>query len=39
MKPGQLVEYNIIWKVFYSKNHTQNVTEKLFPDIFLKNQN
>ena len=29
-------EYNII---FSMKNHTQNVVEKLFLDLFLKNQN
>ena len=32
MKFGQLIVYN-------RKNHTQNVEEKLFPDVFLKNQN
>ena len=26
-------------KHFFSKNHTENVVEKLFPDPFLKNQN
>ena len=33
MKVGQLMECNIN---FYLKNHTQNVLEKLFPDIFSK---
>ena len=28
MKFGQLIEYDI----FFLKNHTQNVAEKLFPD-------
>ena len=27
------------WKIFFLKNHTQNVAEKLLPDPFLKNQN
>ena len=27
------------WETFFSKNHTQNVVEKLFPNPFLKNQN
>ena len=30
---------DIIWKTFFSKNHSQNGVEKLFPDLFLKNQN
>ena len=29
----------MIRETFFSKNHTQNVLEKLFPDPFLKNQN
>ena len=33
----QLIEYNIR-NIFFLKNHTQNVVEKLFPDPFLKNQ-
>ena len=33
MKFGQLVEYNMI---FFLKNHTQNVEEKLVPDPFIK---
>ena len=37
MESGQLIEYNL--KKFYSKNHTQNVVEELFPDPFLKKQN
>ena len=37
MKVGQLIEYNI--KSIFLKNHWQNVVEKLFPDLFLKNQN
>ena len=37
MKFGQLVEYNI--ENIFVKIHTQNVLEKLFPDLFLKNQN
>ena len=35
MKFGQ----NIIRQTFLLKNHTQNLVEKLFPDLFLKNQN
>ena len=34
MKFGQLTEYN---KNLFSKNHTQNVLEKIVPDFFLKN--
>ena len=35
---------NEIWsvnkkKLFFLKNHTQNMVEKLFPDPFLKKQN
>ena len=30
---------DIIWKTFFSKNHSQNGVEKLFPDLFLKNPN
>ena len=26
-------------KIFFLKNHVQNVVEKLFPDTLLKNQN
>ena len=26
-------------KTFFLKNHGQNIVEKLFPDLFLKNQN
>ena len=37
MKFGQLIEYNM--KIFFLKNHIQNVVEKLFPDPFLKNKN
>ena len=36
MRFGLLIEYNMINILL--KNHTQNVTEKLFPDPFLKNQ-
>ena len=37
VKFGQLIEYKIR-NIFFLKNHTQNVVEKLFPDPFLKNQ-
>ena len=38
MKSGQLIENNMI-KIFFLKNHTQNVM-KLAPDRFIKkNQN
>ena len=30
---------DIIWETFFSENHSQNGVEKLFPDLFLKNQN
>ena len=30
---------NITREIFFLKNHTQNVMEKLFPDQFLKIQN
>ena len=35
MKFAQLIEYN---RNIFLKNHAQNVVEKLFPDLFLKNQ-
>ena len=34
IKFGQLIGY--IWEAFFLKNHTQNVLEKQFPDLFLK---
>ena len=37
MKFCQLIEHNM--RNIFSKNYTQNVAEKLFPDPFLKNQN
>ena len=37
MKFGQLIEYNM--RDIFAENHTQNVLEKLFPDLYLKNQN
>ena len=37
MKFVQLIEYTM--KIFFFKNHTQNVMEKLFQEPFLKNQN
>ena len=37
MKFGQLIQHNMI--IFFLKNHTQNVIEKLFLDPFLKIQN
>ena len=37
MKLGQLIEYNM--RNIFLKNYTQNVVEKLIPDLFLKNQN
>ena len=33
----KLIVYNM--KNIFLKNNTQNVAEKLFPDLFLKNQN
>ena len=36
VKFGQLIEYDI--RNSFLKNNTQNVVEKLFPDLFLKNQ-
>ena len=36
MKPSQLIEYNM--RNILLKNYTQNVVEKLFPDIFLKSK-
>ena len=35
---GQLIKYNIVNAVV-EKNHTQNVAEKIFPALFLRNQN
>ena len=37
VKFDQLIEYNV--KIFFLKNHTQNMLEKLVPEPFLKNQN
>ena len=34
MKFGKLREYNM--KIIFLKNHTQNVVEKLAPELFLK---
>ena len=36
MKFGQLIDYDMR-EIFFLKNHTQNVVEKLVPDPFLKN--
>ena len=33
----QLIEDNVK-KHFFLKNHIQNMVEKLFPDLFIKNQ-
>ena len=38
MKFGQLIDYDVT-NVFFLKNDTHNVVEKVFPDPFLKNQN
>ena len=38
VKFGQLI-WNITWETFFLRNHTQNVVEILFSDLFLKNQN
>ena len=38
MKFGQLIEYNTR-NIFSKKNQTQNGVEKLFLDLFLKDQN
>ena len=37
IKFGQLIEYNM--RKFFQKNPKKNEMEKLFPDLFLKNQN
>ena len=37
MKFGQLTEYNM--RNIFLKSHTQNMVEKLVPDLFTKNQN
>ena len=37
MKFGQLQEYNMKTIEKSLKNHTQNLLEKLFTDLFLKN--
>ena len=34
MKFGQLIEYNMT--IFYIKNHAENDTRRLVPDLFLK---
>ena len=36
MKSGQLIEYNM--EIFFLKNHSQNVVERIDPEPFLKNQ-
>ena len=41
-KDNQTMEFGLLIKHekhYLSKNHTQNVVEKLFPDLFLKHQN
>ena len=38
MKFSQLIEFNMR-NIFFKKNRAQSVVEKLFPDIFQKNQN
>ena len=35
MKFSHLIERNM--KTLFSKNHTQNIVEKLFPDFFYQN--
>ena len=37
MKFGQLIECNT--RIIFIENHTQNVVEKIVPELFLKNQN
>ena len=37
MEFGQLIEKKI-WETFLTKNHTQNVVEKPFPDPFQKTE-
>ena len=37
MKCGQLIEYNM--KYFFKKNHSQDIVEKLVPDLFIKYRN
>ena len=37
MELGELIEYNIV--AFLFKIHAQNVVKKLFPDLFVKNEN
>ena len=37
IKFGHLIEY--IMSIFFLKNHTHNVVEKLAPDPFLGNEN
>ena len=36
-KFGQLIDYSMRKGFFFSKNHTQNMVEKLVPEPFLKN--
>ena len=38
MKFGQLIEYNMR-NIFFKKNYTQNMVEKLVSDPFIENQN
>ena len=37
MKFGQFIEYNV--EIFFLKNHTQRLVEKLVPNPFIKSQN
>ena len=39
MKFGQLFGQNIKSEIFFLKNNTQNMMDKLFQDPFLKNKN
>ena len=42
MEIGQLIQYtcniHVTWQIFFLKNHTQNVVDKLFPEPFVKLQ-
>ena len=33
---NQIMKFGSVNRLFFLKNHTENVVEKLFPDLFLK---
>ena len=35
-KGNETIKFDITWEIYFLKNYTQNVKEKLVPDLFLK---